>query len=68
MLLIASGLDTIDASAFDRWLRFNHDYVFSVEEVMRDLKKQYLENRQASDRGLAERERDKQRYWVIEPN
>lgn len=60
-VLIVSGVESIDAV-----LR-GHSYVFEDPRALRDLARLLSTQENASARGLTERRRGNDRYWVINP-
>jgi esterase/lipase superfamily enzyme len=60
-ILIVSGVESIDT------ILKGHSYVFEDPRALRDIAKLINMQQKASTRGLTERRRGTDRYWVINP-
>jgi esterase/lipase superfamily enzyme len=66
-LVLAHGLDTIDASLVDTSL-LGHSYIGDVQSIVSDLHNLVVGGKRASERiGLQLLERNALRYWSIVP-
>jgi esterase/lipase superfamily enzyme len=65
-LLIASGLDTIDASLVDTSL-LGHSYIGDVASIVSDLHDLVVSGKPPTERGLVSSERNALTYWSIKP-
>ncbi len=66
-LVLAHGLDTIDASLVDTSL-LGHSYIGDVQSIVSDLRDLVVEGKRATERmGLELLERQALHYWLIKP-
>jgi hypothetical protein len=66
-LLVANGLDTIDASLVDTSL-LGHSYIGDVQSIVSDLHQLVVGGKRPADRlGLQLLEHNALRYWSINP-
>ena len=67
-LLVANGVDTIDASLVDTSL-LGHSYIGDVQSIVSDLHDLVVAGKRATERiGLETLRRDALKYWLIKPD
>lgn len=65
-LIVATGMDTIDASLVDTSL-LGHSYIGDVQSIVSDLHDLVVGGKQAAQRGLDSLQRGDFTYWTIRP-